>query len=228
MSNLDLVKSKLTKICNKYNIKINDINLYVQGCTHMSYANEHQSNNYERLEFLGDAILDFLVGEYLYKNYPNMPEGKLSKFRAQYVCQEANTIYTNELGLNECLLLGKGEADHGGKNKPSILGDIFESFLGAMYLDSGLDNIRIIMEKVVFPHIVYIDNDYKSRLQEYIQAESRKGVNYVLESETGPSHDKTFVFSVYHDGIKLGTGNGKNKKDAEQHAAKDALNKLVK
>ena len=192
----------LKKIFEKLDLRYQNINLYQTAFTHTSYANEHKSDNNERLEFLGDAILDFLVGEYLYKNYPTMVEGKMTKFRAQYVCQDANSSYAKELGLDKCLLLGKGEKEQGGMEKASILGDLFEAFLGAVYLDLGLDSTRKVLEKIVFPNIVYQDTDYKSRLQEYIQAESRKGVEYIMESESGPNHEKTFTFSVYHDGIK--------------------------
>ena len=227
MSKKDVIKN-FNYIANKLGLKYNDLNLYLTAFTHTSYANEHKTTNNERLEFLGDAILDFLVGEYLYNNYTDMVEGKLTKFRAQYVCQDANCSYAKAIGLDKCLLLGKGEKEQGGLTKPSILGDLFEAFLGAVYLDLGFEMARHILEIVVFPNIKYEDHDYKSRLQEYIQAESRKGVDYILEDETGPNHDKCFVFSVFHDGIKLGTGTGKNKKEAEQNAAKDALSKLVK
>lgn len=227
MSKKDALKN-FDIICKKLGLNYNDINLYITSFTHTSYANEHKTLNNERLEFLGDAILDFLVGEYLYNNYPTMVEGKMTKFRAQYVCQDANCSYAKQIGLDKCLLLGKGEKEQGGLTKPSILGDLFEAFLGAVYLDLGFEMARHVLELIVFPNIKYEDHDYKSRLQEYIQAESRKGVEYVMEDEIGPNHDKIFVFSVFHDGIKLGTGSGKNKKEAEQNAAKDALTKLVK
>lgn len=226
MSKKDALRN-FYNISNKLGLNYKDINLYITAFTHTSYANEHKTTNNERLEFLGDAILDFLVGEYLYNNYKDMVEGKMTKFRAQYVCQDANCNYAKSIGLDKCLLLGKGEKEQGGLTKPSILGDLFEAFLGAVYVDLGIEVARMVLEKVVFPNIKYVDHDYKSRLQEYIQAESRKGVEYTLEEESGPNHDKVFVFSVFHDGIKLGTGSGKNKKEAEQNAAKDALSKLV-
>ena len=144
----------LKKIFEKLDLRYQNINLYQTAFTHTSYADEHKSDNNERLEFLGDAILDFLVGEYLYKNYPTMVEGKMTKFRAQYVCQDANSSYAKELGLDKCLLLGKGEKEQGGMEKASILGDLFEAFLGAVYLDLGLDSTRKVLEKIVFPNIV--------------------------------------------------------------------------
>lgn len=182
---------------------------------------------------MGDAILDFLVAEFLYKKYPNIPEGELSKIRAKYVLAEANAEYAKELGLDEFVLLGSGEKQQGRK-KVSVVGDLFEAFLGALYLDNGnLDEVRKVVEKVVFVKIEDLGvsgffKDYKSLLQEFIQSESRIGVKYVLEKSFGPSHDKTFYVGVYHEDIKLGEGKGKSKKDAEQEAAKEALEKLAK
>lgn len=208
--------------------------LYKIAFTHTTYSNEHKIPSNERLEYLGDAILDFLVGEYLYLNYPNMPEGEMSKVRARYVLAEANAEYSRLLGLDKFVLLGHGEEEQGGREKATVLGDLFEAFLGALYLDNGsLDEVRKILNKVIFSNIKNLNptgyfKDYKSELQECIQAESRKTVEYVLESESGPSHDKVFIMGVYHDGIKLGEGTGKSKKDAAQEAAKHALEKLVK
>ena len=212
-------------------IKYNDINIYIKAFTHTSYANEHKCESNERLEFVGDAILDFLVGEYIYLSYPDMLEGEMSKTRAVYVCAEANNNYAIKLGLDKMLLLGKGEEEQGGRSRVNVLADLFEAFLGALYLDSNLDAVRKILERIVYPsiqvHKMYIQ-DYKSHLQELIQAENRKSVNYVLEHESGPSHDKTFTVGVFFEGVKLGEGTGKSKKDAEQEAARVALKKLAK
>ena len=221
-------------LVNKVGFRYNNPELYKTAFTHTTYANEKRIVSNERMEFLGDAILDFLVGEYLYLNFPNLPEGQLSKTRAKYVLAEANCEYAKTLGLDEFLLLGVGEEEQHGRTKVNILGDLFEAFLGALYLDHGnLDEVREILKKVVFSKIDATDasgffKDYKSILQECIQAESRIGVNYVLEREYGPSHDKRFVISVYHENIKLGEGIGKSKKLAEQEAAKEALEKLAK
>ena len=218
----------------KVGFKYNKPDLYKVAFTHTTYSNEHKIPSNERLEYLGDSILDFLVSEYLYSNYPNMPEGEMSKVRAKYVLEEANAEYSKQLGLDEFILLGHGEEKQGGREKPVVLGDLFEAFLGALYLDNGsLDEVRKILNRVVFPKIIDLNTtgyfkDYKSELQESIQAESKKAIVYTLESESGPSHDKVFVVGVYHDGIKLGEGTGKSKKDAEQEAAKHALEKLVK
>ncbi|MGB4332694.1 MAG: ribonuclease III [Bacilli bacterium] len=205
--------------------------LYFTAFTHQSYANEHNVESNERLEYLGDAVLNFLVAEYLYLRFPDMPEGVLTKTRAKFVCATANSRYALALRLNEAIMLGKGEAEQGGMRKASVLGDLFEAFLGAVYLDKGLSAVKEILERIVFP---YIDSaepgffiDYKSRLQELIQSESRRNVEYVLDKETGPPHDKRFFVSVYHNGKKLGTGSGKTKKAAEQNAAETALKKLM-
>ena len=200
--------------------------------THSSYANEHQLKHNERIEFLGDAILGLLVAEYIYTNFTNMPEGNMSKLRATYVCEDANAKYAKEIGIDEILLLGKGEELSGGRKRPAILSDAFESFLGAIYLDGGIEEVRKLLKVVVFPHVLAINEvqfvDYKSRLQEYIQAETRSALEYRLDNVQGPPHMRVFTMSVYLDGIKLGTGIGKTKKDATQEAAKSALKKMAR
>lgn len=223
---------KFNSFMNELGIKYNDINIYLKAFTHTSFANEHKLESNERLEFVGDAILDFLVGEYMFRNYSDMPEGDMSKTRAIYVCAEANNSYAIKLGLDKLLLLGRGEEEQGGRTRVNVLADLFEAFLGAIYIDhNSLDDVRKILEKIVYPNIrvhkLYIQ-DYKSHLQELIQAENRKSVNYVVENESGPAHDKTFTVGVYFEGVKLGEGTGKSKKDAEQIAAKVALEKLAK
>lgn len=224
-------EEKVKIITNKLGLKIQDHSLYKMAFTHQSYANEHHVESNERLEYLGDAILDFLVAEYLYLQYPTLPEGQLTKIRAKYVCASANSKYALNLSLDEVLLLGKGESEQGGSAKQSVLGDLFEAFLGAVYLDLGIDSVRSVLRQIVFPYIKIQDLsffiDYKSKLQELIQAESRETVKYVHHEATGEAHDKTFKASVYHDGVRLGTGMGKRKKDAEQNAARDALEKLA-
>ena len=208
--------------------------LYKVAFTHTTYSNEHKIPSYERLEFLGDSILGFIVAEYLYNNYPDMAEGKMSKLRTKYVCAEANAEYSKILGLNKFVLLGHGEEEQGGRDKIKVLNNLFEAFLGALYLDNGsLEEPRKILDRVIFSKEELNDKggyfkDFKSTLQEYIQADSRKGVDYIVEEESGPSHDRVFKIGVYHDGIKLGEGIGKSKAKAEQAAAKEALDKLIK
>lgn len=223
---------KLKEILKRYNIKVSKYDNFMLAMTHSSYANEHQLKHNERIEFLGDAILGLLVAEYIYTNFENMPEGNMSKLRATYVCEDANAKYAKEIGIDELLLLGRGEEQTGGRKRPAILSDAFESFLGAIYLDGGIEEVKKLLKVVVFPHVLAINEvqfiDYKSRLQEYIQAETRSALEYRLENVQGPPHMRVFTMSVYLDGIKLGTGTGKTKKDATQEAAKSALAKMAR
>ncbi|MGD9605212.1 MAG: ribonuclease III [Bacilli bacterium] len=222
---------KVKRFARELNLPLKHWELYQLAFTHQSYANEHHDNSNERLEYLGDAILDFLVADYLYHRFPDLPEGQLTKIRAKYVCASANSKYAQALKLDQYILLGKGELEQGGKSKPSVLGDLFEAFLGALYLDLGIEVVRKTLEKFVFSQIEAQDPgffvDYKSRLQEFVQAESREGVRYVLQEASGLAHDKTFRFAVFHEDIRLGVGVGKSKKEAQQNAAKDALEKLA-
>ena len=224
-------QKKFDIIANKCNIKYQNIDLYYEAFVHPSYANEHNLDfHYERLEFLGDAILDFLVAEYLYKT-KDFHEGQMTKVRAKYVCEQANSDYTQELNLHDCLMVGKGAKKQGEDQKDSVLGNLFESFLGAVYLSTGIKDVKKILEKEVFPLILARDEkpfiDYKSRLQEYIQAEKRSDLNYVVDDVDGPPHKRVFTMSVTLDGIRLGTGKGSTKKDASQEAARIALEKMA-
>ncbi len=225
-------KKVFNEIVNKYqlNIEINDY--IIEALTHSSYANEHAMKSNERLEFLGDSVLGLLVARYIYDTYPNMPEGKMTKLRASFVCEDANEKYCKELGVDKLILLGNGEEQNGGRCRPAVLNDAFEAFLGAVYLTGGLVEVKKILEKVVFPCILENDTkpfvDYKSQLQEYIQAESRSILVYRLDNTEGPAHKRVFTISAVLDGICLGTGTGSSKKDAEQLAAKEALEKMVK
>lgn len=224
--------TKLQELLQKYDIKVKNLNLIKEALTHSSYANEHSLKSNERLEYLGDAVLGLLVAEYIFKNNPDLPEGKMTKLRATYVCEDANYKYAKELGIGDVLYLGHGEEQSGGRTRPAVLNDAFEAFLGAVYLEAGLEKVRLILEDVVFPHIgkdlIKPFVDYKSHLQEYIQAESRSILQYRLDNVEGPPHDRTFTMSVLLDGIKLGQGIGKSKKDAEQQAAASALEKMAK
>lgn len=210
----------------KYNIDINN-KLYEQAFTHSSYANENDTVDYERLEFLGDKILDFIVSEYLYVN-ENLEEGEMTKLRASYVCENALNEYSKELGLDEFLKLGKGEESTGGRSKPSIIADLFEAFLAATYLNYGLDKVKEIVYDIVIPFIEGNHHeflkDYKSILQEYVQTDKKSTV-YEVINEEGPANEKVFTVIVKVDDIILGKGTASSKKEAEQLAAKDALNK---
>lgn len=222
----------LNEILNKYGIaKTDKLTFFDLAMTHSSYANEHKLTSNERIEFLGDAILGFLVAEYIYRTFKNIAEGKMSKLRATYVCEEANANYAHNMGIDKLLLLGNGEEHSGGRNRPAILSDAFECFLGAVYFTMGLDEVRKILSVEVFPHILATDDqqfiDYKSRLQEYVQAETRSALEYKEEEVVGPPHMREFTISVYLDDIKLGTGKGKTKKAAEQAAAEAAIDKMA-
>jgi ribonuclease-3 len=223
---------KIGKFLKKYNIVVSSLDLIFQALTHTSYANENKVEDNERLEFLGDAVLQLYVSEFIYSSFPEYPEGELTKLRAKHVCEAAAADYATISKLDELILLGKGEEASGGRQRPAVLADSFEAFLGALYLSAGTTEVEKILDAVVFPHITSTDfdpfTDYKSRLQELIQSESRKVLDYRLDYEEGPPHNRTFKMSVYLDEIKLGEGIGKSKKEATQEAAKAALSLMVR
>ena len=216
------------KIFKTLDINPTNINLYYEAFTHTSYANENQSlESYERLEFLGDAILEFVISEYLYKE-KHLPEGIMTKMRARYVCEEALATYAKELKFERDIKLGSGEINEGPND--TIMADVFEAFIAALYLDKGLVTAKEFILSVVTKYIdknVDFLHDYKSRLQELVQTD-KKSVTYEIISESGPAHDKLFVCQVLVDGIILGKGSGNSKKHAEQAAAKEALDKQAK
>ena len=216
----------LELVC-KLQIPYKNIKYYNTALTHTSYANENSVKSYERLEYLGDAVLELVISEYLFKN-TEYEEGKMTKYRSHYVCENANFEYSTRLGLNNYLKLGHGELDRGGKYKKAIVADIFESFIGAIYLDLGYDYVRGFIYKTVIPLIedkkIDFFDDYKSVLQELVQTD-KKSLEYVVVDEQGPSHDKTFTVEVRIDNIIYGKGTAHSKKEAEQIAAKDALKK---
>lgn len=225
-------KTEFDKVMQNLNLTYKRIDLYEQAFTHQTYVNETKGKkleNYQRLEFLGDSILGFLVAEYLFDNR-KIPEGTMTKIRAKFVCEQANASYCKEIGLDHLILVGRGVRYNDGIGD-AIIGDVFESFLGAMYLDHNMEYVRKFLVKHVFPKIKTDEFgffvDYKSKLQEFVQAESRNSVDYKLLTTSGPAHDRTFEVAVYHDGILLGKGIGKTKKDAEQVAAKNALGILA-
>ncbi len=203
---------------------------YETAFKHSSYVNEnHQKNDYERLEFLGDAVLELSMSDYLYKNL-NVEEGDMTKLRASYVCENALYEYSKDLNLSDYIKVGHGEEVDGGRFKKVILADIFEALMGAIYLDLGFEKAKEIILNIVIPYFenpeVNFFSDYKSALQEYVQAD-QKSLEYELVKDEGPSHNKTFGEVVKIDGIVLGQGEASSKKEAEQEAAKDALQKLA-
>ncbi len=215
----------------KFNIKYQNIELYEQAFLHTSYCYEHEINeSYERLEFLGDAILDLAISDYLYNN-KNYEEGEMTRIRASYVCEDAVATYADTLKFSNYIKVGHGEEQSGGKHKKAILADVFEAFVAALYLDLGYDRAKEFVLKVAVPFIenenILLFSDYKSVLQEAVQT-SQKSLLYDLVEESGPAHDKTFKVEVKIDDIVYGVGIGSSKKQAEQEAAKEALKKMSK
>ena len=216
------------------NIFINDEKIIKQAFMHSSYANENKSiNDNERLEFMGDAVLQIWVSEKLFKSVPVLNEGKMTTLRARLVCEKALSIYAKELGLNKYLLLGSGEEKNGGRNKDSILADMFEAFIGALYIDQGFSKVDEILNDVILPRVnnpdvIEVNTDYKTKLQEYVQSDIRKTVSYEVINVSGPSNNPYFTVRVIVDDLILGVGSGNSKKKAEQDAAKNAFEKMVR
>ncbi|MCI9434630.1 MAG: ribonuclease III [Bacilli bacterium] len=201
--------------------------IYQTAFTHTSYANEHRTQSYERLEYLGDAVLELIMSEYLYLNTEE-EEGQMSKLRAHYVCENALYEYSLKLKLNEYLLLGKGESENGGKIRKAIVADIFEAFIGALFLDKGIETVKNFIYKYIIPIIenneIDFFDDYKSLLQELVQTDKRS-LEYSVVDEEGPAHNKTFTVIVKIDDVTYGKGTAHSKKEAEQMAARDALSR---
>lgn len=213
----------------KFSIEPNNEHYYEMAFMHGSYAKVHGIDyDYERLEFLGDSILNMLVSEYLYKKYPKIGEGKLTKLRANFVCQAALIHYSHEMGLKDYLNISVDEMNLTDNEVLSVTADIFESFLGAMFLDQGFAFTKRFIAKIVFRSIdaeKIFFYDYKSKIKEYCDSCEIK-VNYEILEEHGVPHDKTFIMAIYLNDEKMGIGRGKNKKEAEQSAAKDAMKNL--
>ncbi|MFD2628353.1 ribonuclease III [Oceanobacillus kapialis] len=213
-------------------IPFNNHALIEQAFTHSSYVNEHRNElivDNERLEFLGDAVLELGVSQYLYKENEAMPEGEMTKLRAAIVCEPSLENFAKALEFGKYIRLGKGEEQTGGRERPALLADVFEAFLGALYLDKGFDEALAFLEKFVFPKITTgafsHAMDYKSQLQELVQQYKHQTITYMIVEETGPSHDREFSAEVRVSDKVTGQGKGRTKKEAEQKAAKDALDK---
>jgi len=200
--------------------------------THSSYANEKHGVNesYERLEFLGDSILGHVTADFLYRHEPPLPEGRMTRLRAELVCEVSLHKTALALGIGHYMRLGKGEEHTGGRERPSILADMVEAIIAALYLDSGMEEARrFIMEHILRDAELddgHRSTDYKTRLQELVQRQSNQVITYSLAEESGPDHDKTFTFEVRINGEVSGRGSGKTKKEAEQMAASRALENL--
>lgn len=216
------------QLLDKFSIKPYDMHLYELAFLHESYSNENKLDEcYERLEFLGDAVLDLVVSEYLYTLDSNLTEGQLTRIRSNYVCKKALYTYSTELGLDQYIKLGAG-AELTRREMNSVISDVFESFVGALYLDQGLDVVKEFLNKTVISHIKNEDiffYDYKSELK-LLCDQKCMDLSYELIHEEGEPHEKTFTMAVLINGEEYGTGVGGNKKEAEQNAAKIALSKL--
>lgn len=198
--------------------------------THSSYANEKHEGEpecYERLEFLGDSVLGFVTAQFLYSHEPSLPEGQMTRLRAELVCEGSLHKTALALGLGDYMLLGKGEEHTGGRERPSILADMVEAIIAAIYLDAGMEQARaFILDKILKDAEISDSHrgaDYKTRLQELVQRRSDRHISYALIGESGPDHNKLFTFEVRVNDAVLGVGEGRTKKEAEQNAARRAL-----
>ncbi len=210
--------------------------LLAEALRHSSYANEHRGEeavSNERLEFLGDSVLGFVTAEYLFQKHPTSPEGELTRLRAALVCEQSLHEVAQKLGLGAFLKLGHGEESCGGRERASILADATEAVIAAVYLDGGLTAASALIHRVLLDcereEIVEEKRrDYKTLLQELVQREPNRTLVYRLSGESGPDHDKTFRFEVLLDGAVVGCGSGRSKKEAEQMAARAALEQIGK
>lgn len=226
MDNLETLEQELS-------IKFNNKDLLKTALTHRSFLNEHKEVKFsnERLEFLGDAVLQFLSSRFLYEKFPGSPEGDLTNFRASLVCAPSLAEASRKLNFGEFLFLSRGEEDSGGRKREYILANTFEAFLGALFLDQGLEPCRKLVEESLFPKIEQVLSDqtykdFKSRFQEYAQEKHNQTPEYKEVNSWGPDHNKTFQMGVYIGEKELGKGDGSSKQKAEQEAAHDALVKL--
>ena len=220
---------------NKLEYRFHDRALLLTALSHSSYANENKNagmSSNERLEFLGDSVLGQVVASHLYLSYPKMPEGQMTRFRAELVCEQSLYEVARSLDLREYIKLGKGEENTGGRDRESILADAVEAIIAALFLDGGLQEAKQFIDKYILAGTDFADShqmsDYKTALQEYVQRKSGQSLNYVLLSESGPDHNKSFTMQVQLNDKPIGMGQGRTKKEAEQFAAKNGLEEISK
>lgn len=225
------IKEALRELQDKIGYHFKDESLLKQALTHSSFANEqkiNKLNNYERLEFLGDAVLELVSSEFLFNENKDMPEGQLTRLRASMVCEPALAYCARDIELGSYILLGKGEEATGGRKRDSITSDVMEAVIGAIFLDGGIENAKEFIYHFVLSDlenkILFLDS--KTLLQEEIQKKNTAQLRYELVGETGPDHDKQFSVEAYLDDKLIGSGVGRTKKAAEQQAAYEALMKL--
>ena len=211
------------------NLQYNNVELYQQAFSHSSFINDFNMNRLEhneRLEFLGDAVLELTVSRYLFDKYPELPEGNLTKMRATIVCEPSLVIFAKKIRLNDLILLGKGEEKTGGRLRPSLVSDAFEAFVGALYLDQGLDSVWYFAERLIFPFVEadVLDGvvDFKTQFQEFVHQQNKGDVTYRLINEEGPAHHRLFTSEVILEDTAVAEGKGKTKKESEQKAAEKA------
>ena len=212
--------------------RFHNLSLLQNALTHSSYANERWHNSLlsnERLEFLGDSVLGMLVAEYLFRSFPDRPEGELTRMRADMVCEKTLAAVANRIGLGEHLLLGHGEEQGGGRCRDSILADAVESVIAACFLDGGLEAALKFVQQFILVEVPVTrmhNADYKTSLQELVQQKKNQVLSYALVGQSGPDHDKQFEVEVSLNGTVVGKGTGRSKKRAEQDAARAAIEKL--
>ena len=203
--------------------------LLTEALSHSSYANENKKNrkSNERLEFLGDSVLSIVVSQYLFEHFSHFPEGELTKIRASLVCEKSLHVFAKQINLGKYLLLGKGEENTGGRERASILADAFEALIAAIFLDGGLESARKHILRFIPKDLDFQKNsafnDYKTILQEVIQQNPEEKVEYIIIDQSGPDHNKAFTVNVCLNTNVIGVGTGRSKKEAEQMAAKEAL-----
>ena len=204
--------------------------LLQNALTHSSYANENRDKgvrNNERLEFLGDSVLGLICAKHIYSEYRSLPEGELTKLRAAVVCEKALCSYSKQLGIGQYMRLGRGEQHSGGRERPSILADMYEAVLAAIYLDGGMEPAEKFVLRFVIPEAETQRRrqfkDYKTALQEIVQQNPGERLEYVLSGASGPDHNKTFITEVHLNSNVIGVGRGRSKKESEQQAAREAL-----
>lgn len=226
-------RAQFAKKMEELSLQADDIELYQQAFSHSSFINDFNMNRLdhnERLEFLGDAVLELTVSRYLFDKYPNLPEGNLTKMRAAIVCEPSLVIFANKINLNELILLGKGEEKTGGRTRPSLVSDAFEAFVGALYLDQGLEAVQRFSEKVIFPFVEEDELegvvDFKTQFQEFVHRQNSGKVSYRLVKQEGPAHHRLFTSEVMLDDQPVATGQGKTKKESEQKAAERAYKSM--
>ncbi|MDT3893485.1 ribonuclease III, partial [Staphylococcus arlettae] len=221
---IDMVKDFRERFQHKMtelNLQYNNVELYQQAFSHSSFINDFNMNRLEhneRLEFLGDAVLELTVSRYLFDKYPELPEGNLTKMRATIVCEPSLVIFAKKIRLNDLILLGKGEEKTGGRLRPSLVSDAFEAFVGALYLDQGLDSVWYFAERIIFPFVEadVLDGvvDFKTQFQEFVHQQNKGDVTYRLINEEGPAHHRLFTSEVILEDTAVAEGKGKTKKES--------------